>query len=378
MPRVEVVTSLDALDPRAWDTMARGCSAYHTHGWLSMFEEPGHMWYAVARGHDDRLLGALPMACVPDESSELYRASDLFAGLPGPWHDGAALHAGPRRGYHHELVLDPALGGRERAAVLRSLLDAAGQIMQDGGLTACLAYYLTSAACRELMDAAGAAVPLLTETNATLDLPGTGFEDYLAAFGPRRGRIAREIALFDAAGYEVSIEPVSRAWPEAGPLRANVERRYGHAVTDEEMTALLRRHAENVDAMARVVCCRREGRLVGCSVFLERGDTLYLRMVGFDYPRLRDACEYFNVLFYLPVRYAYETGRRRVDFGLGSPAKAFRLARLRPLWTLAFNAAAHGPEVEAAASAWNGERMARWRAEFGRHSPQEELSPRRT
>ena len=60
-----------------------------------------------------------------------------------------------------------------------------------------------------------------------------------------------------------------------------------------------------------------------------------MRSAGFDYPRLRDAAEYFNLVIYLPLRRAVEVGARMVHTGIESThAKALRGAELRPLWML--------------------------------------------
>lgn len=79
-------------------------------------------------------------------------------------------------------------------------------------------------------------------------------------------------------------------------------------------------------------CCSA-GQLVGFSLAYKWGGTLWLRAVGFDYGQLRGGYEYFNLVFYQPLYYAYACGLERLHLGRESyEAKVNRGGRLSPLW----------------------------------------------
>ena len=63
--------------------------------------------------------------------------------------------------------------------------------------------------------------------------------------------------------------------------------------------------------------------------------TLAVRAAGFAYERLRGAAEYFNLIYYRPIRWAYEHGVRQIHLGIGSlHTKTLRGGRLAPLWVV--------------------------------------------
>jgi hypothetical protein len=75
-------------------------------------------------------------------------------------------------------------------------------------------------------------------------------------------------------------------------------------------------------------------------------DTIFVRWAGFDYPRLRNAYEYFNLLYYEPLRWAPERDIRWIHFGIkAAKAKVLRGAIIHPLWLL--DLAATSPLVDA-------------------------------
>jgi hypothetical protein len=143
----------------------------------------------------------------------------------------------------------------------------------------------------------------------------------------------------------------------------NVERRYGNEYSDEAMTEVVRRQAVALGNIGLVSTCRSEGHIIAFSLFIPWGDTVYVRMVGFDYEQLRGAYEYFNMLCYEPIRYAYAHRISSIHLGVeGYRAKLLRRAKLEPLWTVVFPHAHWKPGTDAAA--WNAARMAEWRKEF--------------
>lgn len=74
---------------------------------------------------------------------------------------------------------------------------------------------------------------------------------------------------------------------------------------------------------------------VGFSLSYPWGDTFYVRATGYEYARLRAACEYFVLTCYEPIRQAAQAGCARLHLGLKSlQAKMIRGATLAPLWSV--------------------------------------------
>jgi hypothetical protein len=117
--------------------------------------------------------------------------------------------------------------------------------------------------------------------------------------------------------------------------------------------------------------CRAGGtdRLVGLALAYRWRDTLYLRSVGFDYAALRDAYEYFNLVYYEPIRWAAGNGVRKMHFGVEAyDAKVRRGAVLQPLWAVLTSTAPQLSEVDSAA--WNSKSVESW---YGGHCPDDDL-----
>jgi hypothetical protein len=75
--------------------------------------------------------------------------------------------------------------------------------------------------------------------------------------------------------------------------------------------------------------------LVGFCLYYVWRDTVYLRWLGIDYGELAGSREYFNLCYYAQIECAERLGVRWLHAGTKSvDAKAFRGARLRPLWLL--------------------------------------------
>lgn len=354
--KVDVVDSITKIDAAEWNLLAVHAGVYQSHQWLRTLEGDNDTtsWYATVRGHDGTLLGGLPVHLSPHETVDAYRADRLFAELPGAWHDSGVV-VGSQRGYQNRLVLAPGAS----TEVVVALIETVRELATAARMQAAYCFYATTETAELLLRARPGAVPALTNMEAVLTLPGTEFGDYLALFGGRNVR--KEMRRFTSAGYEITTERLADTWKEIAPIRANVDRRYGREWTDAAMAEMMRRYAGSMDDISTVYGCRLDGDLVACSVFHEWGDTVYLRMVGFDYERLRDAREYFNLMFYLPAQHAYATGKRHLHYGIGSHrAKVLRKAALHPLWTI--NLAADTPAEPV--HAWNERHFTRWRSEF--------------
>lgn len=89
-------------------------------------------------------------------------------------------------------------------------------------------------------------------------------------------------------------------------------------------------------------------------------------MVGFDYEALADAFEYFNLTIYIPLRYAFAHGLKRIHLGRESyVAKLRRGAVAEPLWSVEVPRAGRSPVVGKAWRAYNTATRARWCRDHG-------------
>ncbi|WP_336204466.1 GNAT family N-acetyltransferase [Nonomuraea sp. LPB2021202275-12-8] len=271
-------------------------------------------------------LAALPVSVVSGPTQPFYDWTAILAAreLPAPGPFG--LLAGPQGGYQTHLLATPGADQGEVGAALRAALE-------EVGLPA-MAMYLTTSDAAALGAAGVEALPVLLGADAWLPVPEEGWQAWTRSLGRSRGEmVRREIRRFESAGYEIVDAPLSDWVGQAAALLAGTEARYGHG---GDYQRALTEQVRHLGSAARVICCNPPGEPpVGFVLYYVHGDTLHLRSAGFDYERLRGAAEYFNLVFYLPIRRAAAAGVRWVHAGIESTqAKAMRGAELRPLWLL--------------------------------------------
>ncbi|MFC4008209.1 GNAT family N-acetyltransferase [Nonomuraea purpurea] len=272
---------------------------------------------------------ALPVSRVEGIANTFYdwRAILGKEGLPGPPPSG--LLVGPQRGYQTHLLSTPGAKPADAAAGVRGVLE-------DVDLTV-MAMFLNSHDTAALKESGVHALPLLLNADAWLHIPGGGWEAWLSSLGKRRREmVRREVRRFAEAGYEITDAPLSAWIDSAARLLASTEAKYGHHNHAASYVRLLTGQVKHLGTAGRVIICAPPHEApVGYALYYIHGDTLFIRSAGFDYPRLRNAAEYFNVVFYLPIKQAIEAGVSWVHAGIESTeAKAFRGAQLRPLWLL--------------------------------------------
>ena len=352
--RIEVRSTGSAADVRAadWDALVAGRSWYLTWEWVHAQDrgQPVGARYLLAeRGGE--LLGVLPTYLVERETNGFYRPERA---VDGRW-PGRYVLAGGRRGYANELLVRP---GADAAA--GALLEALAGRVTEAGADAALFLYLDTGAAERLTRLVPGATPLLATAEAVLDLVGTGLDDQLGALpAHRRRRIRHEIDVFSRAGYQLGVEPARDCWRALAPLFAQVQRRYGGDYPDEQAVRLLERQAAALDEWAVVLTLRDGDRLAGGVLAYPWQGTLHLKLHGLDYPRLRDAYEYFNLACYAPIRLGHRLGLRRLHLGREAiEAKIRRGGRLHPLWHVEVPARDDG----GAARRWNAAEAARIRA----------------
>ncbi|MEV0621904.1 GNAT family N-acetyltransferase [Nonomuraea sp. NPDC050404] len=326
---ISTTEGLDGVGQADWDRLADGDDFYLSYRWLLTLEgDPFASTYCVLARQDGVLVGALPVYDVRVEGSGFYAPGRHRRALTG---GGRWLVAGGRRGHHSGILLS----GEEprRRATLRALMEAGLRLAGERQARGLVWMYAPTRVARWL-HAEGASVAFDTVEAC---LVADGWDEYLAGLGGRRRKgTMRERRRFEQAGYDVAEQPLSECWPALAELVANLQQKYGHRTTTEAMRRVLAPQAEYLDDDSVAFTVRWEGRLVAGALQYRFGDTLYARMIGFDYDRLLNAYEYFNLSYYLPVQYMERTGLRRLHLGIESArVKAERGARLHPLWTVA-------------------------------------------
>jgi predicted N-acyltransferase len=340
---VKVAGAIDDVDREAWDRLAREFTFYSSSAWLSSVEAselPRHepAYHQVWDG--DRLVGALPSYWVLEETSGPYTLEVIGS---GHWLGRKVLIGGNRRAYLSEWPIDPALTGAERSEVIRMLAESLLARAAEVGADTVVLPFLTHQAMLALRREGLIGTPFLGTADAAIPLPGRSFDDYLAQLSSAlRRRARREIRRFEAAGFTVGTEHLDRCADEVGQLYGNLERKYGGDDPNAPWLAVIRDQAVHMAKESLIFTARQDGRMVGFAVSFEWGRRLFMRYAGFDYDTTADTRAYFNLSYYLPVRYAYEHQYAEVHLGLQSlDAKTSRGAVLSPIWTAELTA---GPD----------------------------------
>ena len=330
---IDRLDTLDAVAPAAWNELVGDGSFYLSHQWLAAQDagQPVDPVYLTAR-LDGRLVGALPTYLVHRETNEFY-APDRCA--DGRW-TGRYLIAGARRAYTNDVLVAADLPADQRSAVTRALVAAALDRCAKHDLDGALFLYLGTEAAERLHQCAPSRPPVFATADAVVDLPGTGFDDYLAALPDKRRReVRREMARFATAGLAVKPLPVQPYWSQLADMFGAVQRRYGHGGDPQQWHRIVRRQTVRVEADAVILGCLNGGELVGGVLMFPWRGACYVKLCGFDYARLSGAFEYFNLVYYGVLRYAYDHGLSRAHFGREAvEAKLRRGARLAPLWVV--------------------------------------------
>ena len=207
-----------------------------------------------------------------------------------------------------------------------------------------------------LFRAAGVPAPaVLLECDAWLAVPDGGFDTWLAALSAkRRTSVRKEIAAFTSAGYQIQHLPLRECSEAIAPLAISTESKYGFIATLEEDLATFRNHEQCLGDDAMVALCTLDDTPVGFCLYYVWRDTIFIRWAGFDYKRLSNAYEYFNLLYYEQFRWAADRGIRWMHAGLkATKAKVLRGAIIRPLWLLDLSAASPLVDAEKAVNDHN-------------------------
>ncbi|MDT8912013.1 hypothetical protein [Amycolatopsis sp. PS_44_ISF1] len=316
-----------------WDRLA-GDRFYSSALWLRICAlEPGAVSGGLSVATPDGGRAAVPVAAVTEAATPDMRWHEILAarGLPAP--GPAGLLVGQRRGYLAHLLTEEGTDRVEAAAEVLAAVRALRPPRHDEPI-ARVAMHLTTDDVRTLRAAGAKTVPVALTTDAWIDVPPGGYEEWLESLSAHRARrIRSEARKFEKAGYQVEHRTLAECWPDAARLLAGSLLHHGRSVDLAPLAESFREQGELAGSRAQVALCARPGEPpVGFCLYYRCGDTVYLRAHGLDHDRLVSACEYFNLTYYMGARLP---GVRRMHAGAGSAeGKVLRGATLRPLWLL--------------------------------------------
>jgi uncharacterized protein len=335
MTELVQVTDRLAGVPGDWDGLVGDDGFYLCRDWLRFVEsEPGTRARYLFSAESGALRGALPLYRGEDAPNVRYQPAHFheFLGV-----DGTFLLAGSSRGYRSTLLLPPTdrVGALSRSGVLGELLAAAAAIAKEDGYAGVILPFLPTRALLEV----ARTVPVRAAydvAEAELSGVGGGIDTYLQnADGKIRTKVRGDRARFAAAGWHIRTCTLDECWRDAAGLLANLEHKHGHTSRDLGMLEQsVARQARVLGPRSVVFICEDEAGIAGISWGYRWRSTLFTRAAGFDYSRLRDGREYFNVGIYAPIEYSQQAGIERLHLGIGSwEAKAYRGAAMAPLWS---------------------------------------------
>jgi uncharacterized protein len=357
--------SLAHIPRDEWDQLASAYSLFGSWGWLHYLEGapgPAISYLTVAGGG---LRAGWPVTTAHRPANARYDLGALFPELsdgspvlPPPY-----LVAGASRGYRATaMARDPA---GMTALMAASLAASAG----TSGLAV---FYLDTAdagaAVSALRELGRPAVPVLTDAEAVITINGESLADHVAACRSRlRQRFRREMGLFGRSGLRLVRRPLEPCLDQLAQLQYELQQRHGQDWDLARTERSLRRLAAAAPADPLLLLAVDESdKPVGFSLSYRWGDTYYVRATGYEYARLRDACEYFTLTCYEPIRIAAQAGCARLHLGLETlRAKMIRGADLVPLWSVIVPA---GHDIPAGlVRALNRSRVAALRNRFAAH-----------
>jgi uncharacterized protein len=327
---IDTESRLGGLAPSVWDGLA-GRGFYSSAGWLGFCTADfGAESAAAVCYRDGEPVCAVPYVRTSDSLFGSYRWHDILraAGLPAPPADGILV--GPREGYQTHVL------GTPTTAELAGVVD---QIRAAG--STCVAMYVTTGDVLALRHAGVTTTPVLLKADAWIELPECDWASWEASLSKnRRKMVRRDVREFRDAGYRIEQVPLTECWERLGGIASATQAKYGHHTTPEIELRSLRNHAVRMGAAARTALLyTRDDTLVGFCLYYVWQDTAFLRWIGLDYDKLAGGREYFSLCYYAQIECAEQLGIRWLHAGVdASDAKAFRGARLRPLWLLDLSA----------------------------------------
>jgi predicted N-acyltransferase len=363
MVEVRIADRLAEVSGPDWDSLAGDDGFYSSYDWLRYTETDPRQRSRYLLASDAGLLtGALPVYWVDDPEAPMIRA-DRYAQMFG--FDGRMLVAGATHGYRTTLLLGQHEAG-DRSETLTALVRGALSVAREDGCAGIVLPFLTTGA---LIDLAGVARvrAAFERPEAEINSSGLDLETYTAKATRRvRSKIRADRARFAQAGWTIRVRSLADCWHDAYPLHYQLQSKYGISWQLSYYEDSLSRQARLLGGRSVAFCCEDDAGLAAVALYYRWRDTMYGRLAGFDYDRLRGASEYFATTMYEPIEYAAGHGVTRLYVGGGSyQAKGYRGAVIHPRWNafIAAGEADDDPGLELVNSAT----AAQWAADFTEH-----------
>lgn len=323
MTETRHLASIGDIERGTWDSLVPASCFYQSHGWLGGQERPDFAtatYTVVSSG--SRLLAATPSYDFPAENAPP---------LPPVAADREVLRVGTRTGYHNEFLL--AGTEAEQRDALAELVEGLADHAARLGRDALLFDFLTTDSLRLLAGLFPVRAQLRSAEAVVHNEEGT-FESYRRLLGRNVRKRDYEVRKFEQAGLRLETAPLSECVDELAPLIGQTMDRYDASLDLAEIRTFLTVQAEHLDGLSTVFrVVDEDGGLVGGHVSFAWREMLYARVAGFDYTRTRDAYEYFNAVYYGPLRHMEQHGLGALHLGLSAvEAKVRRGARLHPVW----------------------------------------------
>jgi predicted N-acyltransferase len=171
-----------------------------------------------------------------------------------------------------------------------------------------------------------------------LDILWSSFDEYVESleYGARKD-VRREIRKFNDSGVIIEEEyAFERHAATLSSLWLNTYSRHRKdraSPVDASYFTALGKYAKDD---TRVYFARKKGEITGFCLCLRNRDTLDVDIAGFDYDSLtKTDFTYFNICYYVPIRWAIEHGIRRAYYRFGTDeVKLRRGCKIERLFTL--------------------------------------------
>lgn len=355
---VRIVASLKDIPATEIEPLTAGRTFYVSRPWLLAIERlrSGGTAYVVYRDRNGRLLGVCPVYWGKPSLRGFYEPFSRFLARSGGAFDECdwlpTYIVGSRAAYACEFLVAPNLEAMERAHVLATMLDVAQEHATACGAASISSLYLNERGRQQLEEVVIDGTDFFVAgANTVLDVRWERFEEYVAEM---KNSIRREMRVFSSRGYRIVSCKLADSVETLAELFARLERKYGHCTSPEEESRELRILADVANDLSLVLLLKLGERVVGGVLLFLWEDTIYARSAGFDYEVTGKCFEYFNLVFYEPIRFAIENGYKHIDLGMASyRAKLARGARLEPLWGVIASRTAPSPFRDPQFAAWN-------------------------
>ena len=262
----------------------------------------------------------------------------VCAGKPAGILGDPALEQAARAACRRQLVLaangycSPVISreATPHRAALRDLVRAALDLAESAGAVPAA---LSCPADDPLLDvlAEHGFVRGYTDLYAVAEPIGERLEDFAAAQSrSRRITIMRESNALTEHGHGAVLvgEAAEPRIPEAAGLVAEAYAQRGQSIGAAEVESVYRELLAGHGDDFVLFLAEHEGAAVASTCALRGGDALLCYSAGLRQPGARSVAGYFNCGYYLPLRYAYRNGVRRVLLGPGNrETKRLRGAR---------------------------------------------------